>query len=103
MAERVVPDSPSKAFLAGTYVFTRLQAINLSRLHKAGTTLWHLKQHFHPSATLQQIVVAIQVGLMIDWDFFNIDELYAIDPKLFDPNLVCLEIWQIGEPNQSNE
>ena len=103
MAERVVPDSPSKPFLAGTYVFTRLQAINCARLHRAGVTLWHLKQQFHPNATLKEIVVAIQVGLMIDWDFFNIDELYAIDKNLFDPDLVCLEIWQVGEAHQNNE
>ena len=103
MAERVVPDSPSKPFLAGTYVFTRLQAINCARLHRAGVTLWHLKQQFHPNATLKEIVVAIQVGLMIDMDFFNLDELYDIDPKIFNPSFVCLEIWKIGESNQSNE
>ena len=93
-------DSLSKPFLAGTYVFTRLQAQNCAALNKAGVTVWQLKQEFHPNATLKEIVVAIQVGLMIHMDFFNLDDL---DPKVFDPSLVCLGMWNVGEPNQSNE
>ena len=103
MAERVIPDSPSKAFLAGTYVFTRAQAITLSRLYNAGTCLHHLRQLCHPSARLQEIVVAIRVGILLDWDFYNIDELYEMDKTIFDPDTVTLELWQVGEAQQNNE
>ena len=102
MASKVesAPDSLSKPFRAGTYVFTRSQAINCASLHKAGVSVWQLKQEFHPNAMLEEVVVAIQVGLMIHLDFFNLEEL---DPKVFDPSLVCLGLWNVGVPNQSNE
>ena len=86
--------------MAGDYVFTRLNAENCAQLHKAGVSVWQLRQEFFPSATLQQVVVAIQVGLMIHMDFFNLDEL---DPKIFDPSLVVLEMWTVGGPSQTNE
>ena len=102
MASKVVfvPDSPTKAFMAGNYVFTRAHADNCAALHKAGVSVWQLRQAFHPNASLEQVVVAIQVGLLIYMDFFNIDEL---DPKVFDPSIVCLGMWNVGGPNQSNE
>ena len=103
MAERVKPDSPSTPFLAGTYVFTRFEAIVLARLHKAGHCLYRLKSFYHPTATLQEVAVAINIGSLIDWDFYNIDELHAINPSMFDPDLVCLELSQVGEAHQGHK
>ena len=93
-------DSLSKPFRAGTYVFTRSQAKNCAALNKAGVTVWQLKEEFHPNATLEELVVAIQVGIMIHMDILNLDDL---DPKIFDPSIVCLGMWNVGKPTQSNE
>ena len=65
--------------------------------------MWQLKEEFFPNATLKEIIVAIQVEIMIDYDFFNLDELLAIDPRVFDTSIVCLEMWAVGAPRQSNE
>ena len=96
----IARDSPSKTFRAGNYVFTRSQARNCAELNKAGVTVWQLKEEFHPQATLEELVVAIQVGIMIQLDTFNLADL---NPIIFDPSIVCLEMWKIGEPTQSDE
>ena len=62
MAERV--ESPSATFRAGNYIFRRSQALQLYQLHRNGSTIWQLKENYHPNATLKQIIVAIQVGIM---------------------------------------
>ena len=67
-------------------------------MNKAGASLWKIKEDHHPQATLEEIVVAIQVGIMIT--SFRLDELR---PIFFDPNIVCLEVWNVGEPTQSDE
>ena len=95
-----VPVPVVTAFRAGNYVFTRAHADNCAALHKAGVSVWQLRQAFHPNASLEQVIVAIQVGLLIYMDFCNIDEL---DPKVFDPSIVCLGMWNVAGPNQSNE
>ena len=94
MAHR--PESPSTTFLAGNYEFTRLQARQCALLHQSGYTIWQIKEHHHTHATLKEIVVAIQVSIM--WEF-SIEEL---TPHIFDPNIVCLEVWRVGEPTQNN-
>ena len=93
-------DPLSNPFRAGTYVFTRSQAINCAALHKAGVTVWRLKEEFHPNATLNEIVVAIQVGIMTQSDIQNLDDL---DPQIFEPKYVCLGMWKVGKPTQRNE
>ena len=95
MASR--PESPSTTFMAGNYEFTRLQARQCALLHQGGATLWQIKEQHHTQATLQEIVVAIQVGIM--WTF----SLADLTPHIFDPNLVCLEVWRVGEPTKTDE
>ena len=95
MAERA--ESPSATFRAGNYVFSRSQALQLYQLHRNGSTIWQLKENYHPNATLEQIIVAIQVGIMGDI------RLEQLTRHIFYPNIVCLEIWRIGHPSQNNE
>ena len=99
----VPPDSPSKPFLTGSYVFTRAQAICLARLNNAGVTVWQLKEDHFPNATIKELIIAIQVGILIDYDFYNLDDLLDLDPRVFDTSTVCLDKWLVGEPRQSNE
>ena len=92
------PESPSRTFRAGNYVFTRSQARQCASLHQGGATVWELKEQHHPQATLEEIVVAIQVGIMCI--SFRVADL---EPIIFDPNLVCLGMWRVGEPTQTDE
>ena len=103
MAERFIPDSYSKAFLAGKYVVTRAQAITLSRWYYAGTCLYQLKQLCHPGVSFQELAVAIRVGSRLDRDSYNIDDLYEMDKTLFDPDTVILGLGQVGEAHQNND
>ena len=91
----------SVTFSAGNYVFTRAEALECSRLNRRGTTVWQLKEQRHPQATLEQIVVAIQVGIMAL--SFTLAEIADINPSIFDPNIVCLGMWAIGEPSNIEE
>ena len=91
------PESPSRTFKAGKHVFSRLQARQCALLYQGGATLWQIKEQHHPQATLKEIVVAIQVGIM--WTF----SLADLTPHIFDPNLVCLEVWRVGEPTKTDE
>ena len=59
--------------------------------------LWQIKEQHHRDAALEQIVVVIQVGIM--WNF-SIEQL---PPHIFDPNLVCLQVWNAGQPTKNNE
>ena len=92
------PESPSRTFRAGNYVFTRSQARQCASLHQGGATVWELKEQHHPQATLEEIVVAIQVGIMAQ--SFKLSEM---NPIIFDPNLVCLQAWAIGQPSHIEE
>ena len=65
--------------------------------------MWQLKEEFFPNATLKELIVAIQVGIIIDHDFFNLDDLLELDPRVFDTSIVCLDKWAVGEPRQNNE
>ena len=94
--DQVQPESLSTPFLAGTYVFTRNDAINCARLHKAGVTVWQLKQEFFPGATVREVIVAIQVGIMIEDASFTLEQLLAVAPKVFDTTLVLLAMWTMG-------
>ena len=89
------PESPSRTFKAGKHVFTRFQARQCAILHGGGATLWQIKEQHHPEASLKEIVVAIQVGLMWSYSFAN------MVPDIFDPKLVYLEVWSIGEPTKN--
>ena len=95
-----VPDRSTKPFWAGNYVFTRAQAQHCATLHMAGVSVWQIKQSLHPNATVEQVIVAIQVGIMISNDGLNLAHL---NPKIFKPNLVLLGMWNVGTPNKSNE
>ena len=91
------PDPPSRTFTAGNSVFTCAQARRCVALNKAGVSLWKIKEDYHPHATLEEIVCAIQVGIMST--SFSVDELR---PIFFDPSIVCLEVWYCGEPTRSD-
>ena len=98
MAARV-PDLPSATFLAGTYEFTRGQAVEMSRLHYRGVSVRQLQAQFHPDATLEQLIVALQVGIVCQGSM-NLDEL---NPAIFDPTIVALCAWNLGDPIDNNE
>ena len=98
--DQVQLESPATPFVAGTYVFKRNDAMNCARLHKAGVTVWELKQEFFPDATVREIIVAIQVGIMIQGDCFTLEQLLAVAPKVFDTTLVLLSMWAVGGPWQ---
>ena len=98
-----VPDIPSKAFLAGAYVFTRTEAINLYLLHEHAVSVWEMKQEYFPNATLEEIIVPIQIGGLLHFDFYNLDDLQELDKTCFDPSCVRLSEWNVGEPKQRNE
>ena len=93
-------DPPSKTFRAGCYVFSRAQAQQLARLHDDGVSVERLREEFHSLATLKQVVVGIQVGIMIKDDFLRLDDLH---PAIFEPKHVLLGMWNVGKPTQRNE
>ena len=98
--DQVELESPATPFVAGKYVFKRNDAMNCARLHKAGVTVWELKQEFFPDATLKEIIVCIQVGIMIQGDCFTLEQLHAVSPLVFDTTLVLLSMWTVGGPWQ---
>ena len=83
--------------MAGNYQFTRFEAKQCARLYQSGIRVRQIKQMYHCLARLKQIVVAIQVGIMIRDDSFWLEQL---NPAIFDPRLVALGMWKLGEPNQ---
>ena len=74
------PDPPDKTFTVGNTVFTVGDARRCMALEKARVTICQIKERYHPSATLEEIVCAIQVAIMSL--SFHIDEL---SPLFFDP------------------
>ena len=94
-------DPPSKTFGAGSYVFTRAQAQQLARLHQLDkVSVWRLREEFHSLASLKQVIVAIQVGIMLQDDGLNLDDLH---PAIFKPKFVYLWMWNVGKPTERNE
>ena len=83
-------------FNAGSYIFTRAEARVCYRLLNEGRTIWQIKEERHPNATLQQIIVAIQVA--IAGQSFTIEELRTMCPHIFDVALVYLGMWNVGVP-----
>ena len=105
MASRVVviPDSPTHGFRAGNCSFTTLNADNCAKLYKVCVTVWHLKEGFFPDATLQHILVAMQVGLMLRKDVCTLDALEPSIPHMFDPSRVDLDLCPVGEPRSQKD
>ena len=87
-------ESPSRTFKAGKHVFTRFQARQCAIMHGGGATLWEIKEQHHPQASLKEICVAIQVGQMWAYSFAD------MVPDIFDPKLICLAVWPVGEPTR---
>ena len=92
MAAESPRDPPSMTFRAGTYVFTRGEAVRLARLHQYGASVRELQGQYHPNASLREMVVAIQVGIMSKGTL-NLAEL---NPAIFEPRFVALDMWKIG-------
>ena len=82
---------------AGNYIFTHAEARQCALLHQHKSTIWQIKEQHHPNAILKEIIVAIQVGIM--WE----THLERLNPHIYDPNLVCLQVWDVGQPTQNNE
>ena len=95
--EYAPPDPPSKTFTLGNSVFTCGEARRCYALLKQRVAVWQIKENYHPNATLEEIVAAIQIGIMIA--DFSVDDLR---PLFFDPSSVCLEMWNIGYPTPSD-
>ena len=93
-------DPPSATFMAGSYQFTRAQAQQLARLHKDGVPVRRLQEEFHSVATLKQVVVGIQVGIVLQSPVLNFDDLH---PDMFDPQYVQLGMWKLGEFRLTHE
>ena len=93
-------DLPSATFMAGSYQFTRVQATQLARLHHDGVPVRRLQEEFHPGATLKQVIVGIQVGIVLQSSVLNFVDLH---PDMFDPQYVLLEMWRLGEFRLNNE
>ena len=83
-------------FNAGSYMFTRAEARVCYRLMNQGRTIWQIKAERHPNATLQEIIVGIQVAIV--GQSFTIAELHTMCPHIFDVALVCLGVWNVGVP-----
>ena len=92
MAAESPYDPHSMTFRAGTYRFTRDDAVLLAHLHQHGASVRELQGQYHPNASLREMVVAIQVGIMSKGTL-NLAELH---PAIFEPRYVALEAWNIG-------
>ena len=91
------PDPPEKTFTVGNTVFTVGAARTCMALEKARVAIWQIKEQYHPNATLEEIVCAIQVAIMSLSQHID-----GLSPLFFDPALVCLEVWNVGEPTQAD-
>ena len=89
-------DPPGRTFRLGNSVFSCGEARHCYLLLKQGVTVWQMKEIYHPNASLQEIVAAIQIGIMLP--DIRLDDL---GPAFFDVDAVCLEMWNIGYPTQS--
>ena len=52
---------------------------------------------YFPTATLEEIIVAIKVGDLIYLSFYNLTDLEMLIPRIFDPSNVHLSNWNVGE------
>ena len=95
-------DLPSATFMAGSYQFTRAQATQLARLHHDGVPVRRLLEEFYPDATVKQVIMAIQVGIVLQGQssVLNFRDLH---PDMFNPQYVLLEMWRLGEFRLQNE
>ena len=97
LSKKWIPDPPSKTFLVGNHVFTRNEAISCHLLYDRGVCVRELKEEYFPNATLEEIIVAIEVGDLIYLSFYNLKDLQMLDPRIFDPSGVHLSNWNVGE------
>ena len=97
LSEKWIPDPPSKTFLVGNHVFTRSEAISCHLLYYRGVCVRELKEEYFPNATLEELIVAIEVGDLIYLNFYNLIDLQMLDPRIFDPSRVHLSHWNVGE------
>ena len=93
-------DLPSATFMAGSYQFTRAQATQLARLHHDGVPVRRLLEEFYPGATVKQVIVGIQVGIVLQSSVLNFRDLH---PDMFNPQYVLLGMWRLGEFRLQNE
>ena len=97
LSQKFIPDPPSKTFWAGNHVFSRNEAQNCYLLYDHGVCVRELQELYFPAATLEEIIVAINVGDLIYLSFYNLSELDMLIPRLFDPSNVDLSNWNVGE------
>ena len=95
--QKFIPDPPSKRFRAGNHVFSRSEAQNCYLLYDHGVCVRELQELYFPTATLEEIIVAINVGDLIYLSFYNLSELEMLIPRIFDPSNVHLSNWNVGE------
>ena len=87
-------DNFTRSFRAGNYTFTTTEAERCQSLYRAGSTFWEIRAKYFKQASLAQVCVGITMG--------RIGRPYEMIPsEAFDPDLVPLEGWYIGEPNPS--
>merc|ERR1712121_120122 len=96
-SQKFIPDPPSKTFRAGNHVFSRNEATNCYLLYDRGVCVRELQESYFPTATLEEIIVAINVGDLIYLSFYNLSELERLIPRIFDPSNVHLSNWNVGE------
>ena len=85
-------DNFASSFRARNYTFTTAEAERCQTLYRAGSTVSEIRAKYFKQASLAQVCVAITMGF--------IDRPYEMIPsEAFDPDLVPLEEWYIGEPN----
>ena len=97
LSQKFIPDPPSKTFWAGNHVFSRNEAKNCYLLYDHGVCVRELQELYFPTATLDEIIVAINVGDLIYLSFYNLSELEMLIPRIFDPSNVHLSNWNVGE------
>ena len=95
-------DLPSATFMAGSYQFTRAQATQLARLYSDGVPMRRLLEEFYPDATLEQVIVAVQVGIVLQGPSSSLDFRH-LHPDMLDPQCVLLGWWRLGEFRLQNE
>ena len=96
-SQKFIPEPPSKRFRAGNHVFSRSEAQICYLLYDHGVCVRELQEMYFPTATLEEIIVAINVGDLIYLSFYNLSELERLIPRIFDPSNVHLSNWNVGE------
>ena len=89
-------DPSSATFMAGSYQFTRAQATQLARLHHDGVPVRRLQEEFYPDATIKQVIVAIQVGIVLQGPDSSLN-FRDLHPDMFKPRYALLGWWRLGE------